>query len=309
MALYATIHSMDRAPITSRALIALTGTALLSSVSIAGLAPRIMMHPDSDMATNTWAQRNTSYAIAPIRSILSKQQLAELRSMGNDIDLIQPPNIISEFSTPTLDDASLPDAKLDAQYVIQMLDSPDGQLTPGRNMRFNVGRNTTLSDGNIAGTRTSIPGQASSISTMTQSEGEYNFYDMSVEWQAASAGAVELSFTSGVTAIQATASKRVQSGRTSTLYDVTNRVIAVPTIGSTVRWNISRGWSLSGQATTQSLDMGSSLMGFNAQSDWRISDRVGFSAGYQILKSEFDFGSVTSDLSQEGLFARLQIKF
>ena len=88
-----------------------------------------------------------------------------------------------------------------------------------------------------------------------------------------------------------------------------HRVIAVPTIGSSVRWNITRDWSFTGQATAQTLNVGSSLMGFNAQTDWRISDRVGLVAGYQLLKSEFDLGVVTTDLSQEGLFARLSIQF
>jgi hypothetical protein len=76
-----------------------------------------------------------------------------------------------------------------------------------------------------------------------------------------------------------------------------------------VRWDISDSLSFSGQATTQSLDLGSSLLGFQAKTDWRLSDRVGLSAGYQIIRSEFDLGTVSRDLSQEGLFARLQIKF
>lgn len=304
MHLYGTIHPMDRASITSHTLSAIAATTLLSTSTLAGIAPRVMMHPDSNLTTNASASSDSNHAIAPIRSILTNTQLAELRSMGNDIDLIQPTKKLPQLTTPTFGDSPI-----NPKYVIEMVENSDGKPTPNRNMRFHVGRNTTLSDGNIAGSAASLPGQNNSVSTMTQSEGEYNFYDMSVEWQAASAGPVEFSFSSGVTAIQATASKRIHSQGTTTLYDVTNRVIAVPTIGSTVRWNISRGWSLSGQATTQSLNMGSSLMGFNAQSDWRISDRVGFSAGYQILKSEFDFGSVTSDLSQEGLFARLQIKF
>ena len=136
-----------------------------------------------------------------------------------------------------------------------------------------------------------------------------DFYDMEVEWKAASTGKVDFSLTSGVTAIEANVAKRVSNGSSTDIYDATHKVIAVPTIGSSVRWNISRDLSLSGQATTQSLNMGSSFIGFNAQTDWRISDRVDLSAGYQILRSQFDLGAVTTDLNQEGLFARLSIKF
>ena len=302
----ATIQSMNRTRSFKLSVIAIAGTACASQTALAFSGPRMIMHPEFEIYLTQSAPSHTKKVFVPTKVTLTQEELSELRSMGADIDLIQthgsdtPSLSMSEFTyTQTVDPGT----------IDGVFDFSDNRLTNDDSMRFYVGRNTTLNDGNISGSEGSLPGLGESVSTMTQSEGEYNFYDMAVEWQAASSGSVDFSFTSGVTAIQANISKRVNNGSSTDLYDATNTVIAVPTIGSSVRWQISNDWSLTGSATTQSVNVGSSLLGFQAQSDWRITDRVGLSAGYQILRSQFDLGAVTSDLSQEGLFARLQIRF
>ena len=242
----------------------------------------------------------------PDSAVVTADQLVAMRGMGADIDLIPSSEILPEISATLFEHGRA----IDSVAVGRVIYNTDDLNISDGDMRFSVGRNTTLSDGNIAGSAGSLPGgDGDSVSTMTKSEGEYNFYEMGIEWKAASAGAVDLSFTSGVTAIEANISKRVNRGGASEMHNITRRVVAVPTIGSSIRWNISQDWSLTGQATTQTLNMGSSLIGFNAQTDWRISDRMGLVAGYQILRSQFDFGAVTADLNQEGLFARLSIQF
>jgi len=305
MVYWATIHGMSRRAIPSPVVLSCVGTACVCSFSFGLSVPREMMHPDSDMVHVQVRQSRFVEMYQPVSADVTPDQLVEMRGMGADIDLIPNSETVPELTTGAFWSDSVIDSA-DAGAVLGL--SNEGN-TLGGDMRFSVGRSTTLSDGNISGTGASLRGDEDVVSTMTQSEGEYNFYEMGVEWQAASAGGVDFSFTSGVTAIEANISKRVHSGGSSSLHDVTHRVIAVPTIGSSVRWNISRDWSLTGQATTQTLNMGSSLIGFNAQTDWRISDRMGLVAGYQILRSEFDLGAVTTDLNQEGLFARLSIKF
>lgn len=266
----------------------------------------MLMHPEFD---SMYSISKPSLSFHQINIQPTAERLAEIRAMGADLDLVN--------STISLD-PPLPEFKLaeygfdlriDPEFKQFILDTNDSLVTTSDNMRFSVGRSTALNDGNISGASSGIPTGGDSIASLTQREGEYNFYEMAVEWKAASSGALDFSITSGLTAIQANVSKQVSSGDSYKIYDVTNRVIAVPTIGSAVRWNISNDWSLSGQATTQSLNMGSSLIGFNAQSDWKITDRIGLSAGYQILRSEFDLGAVTTDLNQEGLFARFHIRF
>ena len=274
----ATIQSMNRTRSFKLSVIAIAGTACASQSALAFSGPRMIMHPEFEIYLTQSAPSHTKKVFVPTKVTLTQEEFTY---------------------TQTVDPGT----------IDGVFDFSDNRLTNDDSMRFYVGRNTTLNDGNISGSEGSLLGLGESVSTMTQSEGEYNFYDMAVEWQAASSGSVDFSFTSGVTAIQANISKRVNNGSSTDLYDATNKVIAVPTIGSSVRWQISNDWSLTGSATTQSVNVGSSLLGFQAQSDWRITDRVGLSAGYQILRSQFDLGAVTSDLSQEGLFARLQIRF
>tara|TARA_R110000737_G_scaffold2923_14_gene9713 strand:+ start:42748 stop:43611 length:864 start_codon:yes stop_codon:yes gene_type:complete len=287
-------------------MLSIASIACVSQTTLALSGPRMMMHPELDLYIANSPPLQTKPSYVPTDVTLAQSEFAEMRSMGADIELIKS----HESDTPSLSMSEFTYTQtVDPGTIDGVFDFRDHTLTNDDTMRFYVGRNTTLNDGNISGSEGSLPGLGESVSTMTQSEGEYNFYDMAVEWQAASSGDVDFSFTSGVTAIQANISKRVTNGGSTDLYDATNKVIAVPTIGSSVRWKISNDWSLTGSATTQSVNVGSSLLGFQAQSDWRISDRVGLSAGYQILRSQFDLGAVTSDLNQEGLFARLQIRF
>lgn len=317
-----TIWRMNRTSVSSGcvSLSSLVSTVVVTAVVVstlslhadAGTMPREMMHPDTDFHVGMFMSHSIGdrsgllFTIDQVAPNISMDEMIEMRGLGADVDLLDNEQSIPAFSFASSSSGLF----LDPDAIGQLYLLNDGLLSPGDDhMSFVIGRSTSLSDGDIAGSGGSLPGSGDSVATMTQSEGEYNFYEMAVEWTAASSGAVDFSLISGVTAIQANVSKRVQSGGSSQLYNATNRVIAVPTIGSAVRWNISRDWSFTGQATTQSLDVGSSLVGFNAQTDLRITERIGLVAGYQILRSEFDLGAVTTDLNQEGLFARLSIQF
>ena len=304
MVLWATIHRMSR---SSYSMMGIAGAVVMTSavpIATANTGARVMMHPESDYYS-TYNDQRISNPYQPKRVMFSTAQLAQLRAQGADTNLIQ-----SSPTTPTFNPLS-PDivAPIDDDSIQYLYESTNAIRSSDEGVIFSFDRNTMLNDGNIAGNTGSLPGSDGTISTMTQREGEYNFYEMQMEWKAASTGAVDFSLTSGVTAIEANVSKQVNAGGTTDMISATHKVIAVPTIGSEVKWNISRDWTLTGTATTQSLNMGSSLVGFNAQTDWRISDRVGLSAGYQIIRSKFDLGAVTTDLNQEGLFARLSIKF
>jgi hypothetical protein len=182
-------------------------------------------------------------------------------------------------------------------------------------LSFSVGRTTSLRDGNISGSAgtlnadsTSSTGSNDHVSSLTQAEGEYDVYDLSLEWEAVKAGPVTISVLSGLKAIEANIGKLVTNNGDTTI-DRVNRFAAIPMIGSGVRWEINDSLSFSGAALTQSIATGDTLMDFNASTDLRISQNVGFSAGYRIIRSSFEVGSVNTELNQEGLFARLQIRF
>ncbi len=296
-----TIHSMSRIRFSHLGLTVACVLAAAPSNASAFYGPRMMLHPEGDFAAVYQNQQDNK----PSRISITTLKLTDLRAQGADIDLVQSrtPSTAFQMSINGLA------RDIESESIEQLYYTTNSIKSTNTDLRFSVDRNTTFNDGDISGSTGSLPGTDTSVASMTQREGEYNFYEMEVEWKAASAGALDFSLTSGVTAIEANVSKSVQNGGGSEILDATHKVIAVPTIGSAVRWNISRDWSLTGEATTQSLNVGSSLIGFNAKSDWRISDRIGLSAGYQIIRSEFDLGAVTTDLNQEGLFARLQIRF
>ena len=171
-------------------------------------------------------------------------------------------------------------------------------------IHFRLDRNTELTDGGIGAPGGPIGGGAG-VASVTSGEGEYTLTDLEMQWSAAKSGPLELRLVSGVTTIQADVSARTVGG----MHEVHSRVVPVPTVGSALRWEISDGWSISSQALTQSIDLGSSFMDFSARSDWRLGDRVGISAGYQVIRSSFQVDSVSSDFDREGLFARLRIEF
>jgi len=179
-----------------------------------------------------------------------------------------------------------------------------GPLESDGPLRFRLDRNTELTDGGI-GTPGGPIGAGEGVASVTTGEGEYTLTDLEMQWSAAKSGPLEVRIVSGVTTIQADVSARFDGG----MHEVHSRVVPVPTVGSALRWEISDGWSISSQALTQSIDLGSSLMDFSARSDWRLGDRVGISAGYQIIRSSFEVDSVSSDFDREGLFARLRIEF
>lgn len=171
-------------------------------------------------------------------------------------------------------------------------------------VRFNLDRNTELTDGGIR--RESDPIGVEGVASLTQGEGEYTLTDLEMHWRAAGGGPLELRFVSGVTTIEADVRARTHG---NDVHEVHSRVVPVPTFGSALRWEINDGWSITSRALTQSIDLGSSFVDFSARSDWRLSDRIDLSAGYQIIRSSFEVDSLASDLTQEGIFARVQIKF
>lgn len=176
-------------------------------------------------------------------------------------------------------------------------------------LRFSVGRTTELRDGNISGSQGGIGGGGDDhVASYAQSEGEYDIYDLSLEWDAISAGPVTLSVLSGIKAIEANIGKRVSKAE-GTVIESAHRVTAMPMVGSGIRWRINEALSFSGAAITHPIESGDALIDFNASTDLRISQNVGFVAGYRIIRSSFDVDSIETEVEQEGLFARLEIKF
>ncbi len=262
--------------------------------------------PSSPLLTHPISILEKTY---PPLNHFSLLELNEFRVVGFD-----PSWIISEPDLPSFD-PQFHRRTAQGDYPM-MVESWATQYTGAQGMqlndsvRFSVGRTTELRDGNISG-NTGILSTGNSnehISSLTQSEGEYDVYDLALEWEAINAGPVTLSVLSGLKAIEANIGKRITKGNDTTIERV-NRVAAVPMIGSGLHWQINNTVSFSGAALTHPTQAGNALIDFNASTDLKLSTNVMFSAGYRILRSSFEVGSVDTDIDQEGLFARIEISF
>ncbi len=249
----------------------------------------------------------------PLMDRFSLIELNEFRVAGFDLAWIADPFVLPRFN-PQLhhrvlqaDDLLMRPVTIES-LTTQYADAQGMQLNDS--VRFSVGRTTELRDGNISGNAGVLNTGAANehISSLTQSEGEYDVYDLALEWEAISAGPVTLSVLSGLKAIEANIGKRVTKDNDTTIERV-NRVAAVPMIGSGLRWQINESFSFSSAALTHPTQAGDALIDFNASTDLRLSTNVMFSAGYRVLRSSFEVGAVETDIDQKGLFARIEISF
>lgn len=239
---------------------------------------------------------------------LTLDELSLMRASGVDPSWINNRILLPEFD-PSQHRITQGDHPLTVESWATHYTNPHGvQLNDS--VRFAVGRSTELRDGNISGNEGTLDSTSGRdhIPSLAQSEGEYDIYDISLEWDAFKAGPVTLSLLSGLKAIEANIGKRItKNGDTS--IDSVHRFTALPMVGSGIRWQISDNLSFSGAALTHPVETGDALMDFNASTDLRISNNIGLITGYRIIRSSFDVGTVRTDLTQEGLFARLEISF
>ena len=239
---------------------------------------------------------------------ISAEELMAMRASG-----IDPSWISSRFEIPEFNPSLRRQTQGDNPLLVESWathHSDERGIALSDSLRFKVGRTTDLSDGNIAGSNGTLGGDGNEhIASITQSEGEYDLYDLSLQWDAIEAGDVKLSLMSGMKAIEANIAKRVTDGSGNTTIDSAHRVTALPMVGSGVSWQITDDLSIRGTALTHPVDSGNALIDFNAATSLRITRNVGFVAGYRIIRSSFAVDNIDTELTQEGLFARLQISF
>lgn len=291
-------------------------TGILSNISTANAQSTAveMMDLDgdyilSDIIFDTHIDDRTSRQ--PYRSTLdpiSLDQLSQLRSAG-----IDPSWIMDRFELPGFEPSDIRltqgDHPLSVEAWANHHTKGSGAYLSD-SLSFSVGRTTALRDGNIAGSKGTLnqSTQGDHLPSFAQSEGEYDLFDLSLKWEAIEAGPISLSMISGLKAIEANIGKRItKDGDTS--IETVHRFTAIPMIGSSIRWEINRDFSFSSAALTQPIEAGDTLFDFNASTDLRISPNVDFSAGYRVIRSSFEVGSINTEVVQKGFFARLQISF
>lgn len=202
------------------------------------------------------------------------------------------------------------DANIDPLFRWRTAPSPVRALDADTIIRLRAGRTTSLRDGGIEANHGSI-GQPSSLSSFTSSNGELDFYDLALDFDAAQAGAFTLVVTTGVRAVQGQFGQSFSSsslvGEHEPLSD-SRGVVAVPVAGGGFRLALADNAFF---RTTATADAGgpTTMLDFTAEYGLDVSERFGLRWGYQMIRSDLEFDNYRVELDREGVFARIEIRF
>jgi len=241
-------------------------------------------------------------SIESLSAALHPEEVTRLRMQGADPTLVQH----ASFSLPEFDPNKPHTTDWERSPITAFTPISDG-LTLGSDIRFDVGRSTSLRDGGIAGSHgtLSIDSGDDKLPSLAQSEGEYDLYNLALSWDAYASDELRIHISSGFKAINANINKRT----TSSGMQGEQRLAALPVVGTGVEWAISDRFSISGTAQTHPIEGSASIVDVSAMTEYSISDSINLSVGYSLIRSSFEIGSIATELTQEGLFARLQISF
>lgn len=174
-----------------------------------------------------------------------------------------------------------------------------------------VGRSTALRDGGIDGARASLGGEA--LAGYAEPGGEFDLYDISMRIGSLGSKRIGVDFITGFRAVDArvgrTHSERTEAGDMQTTLDLARGVVTIPIVGMGVHWQPSERVSFSGAAATHTMSDRATFYDLTAQAEVQIRPNVGFVAGYQYVRSAMEVRQVPAELDEEGLFARIQIRF
>ncbi len=275
---------------------------LMLGATLLWLSPQVP-DPDGSGARGA-AVAQSPFGVSAAETRPSSARLSLLRADGVEIGWIEGMFKVPEFRGARV----MPDV---LRFEAPWLDPNAGTtLGTGQSVRFEVDRGTLLRDGGISGKAGMVGGDDGlmRLASLASGEGEYDIYDLSLTWDAYKPGPFTLSVIGGLKAIDARIGRTVERDGSATFEDARG-VVAVPIIGGGIAWKISEDMTLFGSASTQTFDSAGSVVDLSAETSIRFSPNIGFSAGYQFIRSAIEVQSMDAELEREGLFARLQIRF
>jgi hypothetical protein len=174
-----------------------------------------------------------------------------------------------------------------------------------------VGRSTALRDGGIDGARSSLGGEQ--LAGYAEPGGEFDLYDISMRVGSIGTRRMGVEFITGFRAVEARVgrshSERTDAGDMQTTLDLARGVVTIPIIGTGVHWQPSERVRLSGSASTHTMHDSATFYDLTAEAEIQLRPNVGFVAGYQYVRSAMEVRAVPAELDEEGLYARIQIRF
>lgn len=197
--------------------------------------------------------------------------------------------------------------ELDVREDARMFDERPDLL---RSLGLHVERSTALRDGGIDSSRGAL--EADPLAGYAEPHGEFDLYDISMNVGQFGDRDLGLSLLTGFRAIRAEVGQvsvsQDRAGNTTTTYHEGQGVVAVPVIGTGVHWSPTDEIRLRGNASTHTIS-NATFFDLRAEAEIRLAYNVGLTAGYEYVRSAMEVRNVEAELSEAGLFARLQIKF
>lgn len=197
--------------------------------------------------------------------------------------------------------------RADIRQDAALFDRPDDLL---HSLGISVGRSTALRDGGIDSSNGSISSHP--LAGYAEPNGEFDLYDISMNVGQLGDEALGLSLLTGFRAIRADVGKvsvsQDRAGNTTTTYREGQGIVAVPVVGAGMHWLPTDAVEFRGSATTHTIS-DATFFDLRAEAEIRLRYNVRFTTGYEFVHSAMEVRNVEAELSEAGLFARLQIKF
>ena len=165
-------------------------------------------------------------------------------------------------------------------------------------------RATELIDGGFR----DAPSPEDASASFFESPGErFDRYSLGLEWIPAGAGnQFQWLVLGGIQAVRADI-RRLDDARLSIIK--ARGTVAIPTIGTGVRWKPTDFIEFSTTASTQSIDQNAGVVDISLSAQLQLSRLIDLTAGYEFYRSDMVIENLQTSLDREGVFAKLTIRF
>lgn len=139
-------------------------------------------------------------------------------------------------------------------------------------------------------------------------DGLVHMLDASVSWVVDPTDAVQVSFEGGLRTLARSNQASARSINLSPTF-LDGGLITQPVMGAAVRWALNDWAYIEGSATSNFVDVAGSFLDLTAQASVNLTTHTALIAGYRYLDASFDSAESSATLSQDALFAMIQIRY
>ena len=139
-------------------------------------------------------------------------------------------------------------------------------------------------------------------------DGLVHMLDASVNWVVDPIDDIQFSFEGGLRTL-ARSSQTSAQGADLSPTDLEGSLVTQPVMGAAVRWSLNDWAYIEGSATGNVMDVAGSFLDLTAQAGVSLTAHTALIAGYRYLDASFDSSGDSATLSQDALFAMLQIRY